>query len=105
MTAKASARDPYLVKSVVHSSRVLSAFRASGEALPLREIAARGGLPVQGSSPQAFRSGAVGWVDDQAQWIRPDGRTIPFRLTAVFHHDGEEWRMVQAHFSIGVPNG
>ena len=38
-------RDPYLVKSIVHSSRVLSAFRASGEALPLREIAARSGLP------------------------------------------------------------
>ena len=38
-------RDPYLVKSVVHSSRVLSAFRASGEALPLREIAGRSGLP------------------------------------------------------------
>src|SRR5438552_6047834 len=45
MTAKAAPRDPYLVKSVVHSSRVLSAFRASGEALPLREIAARSGLP------------------------------------------------------------
>src|SRR5690349_4797935 len=45
MPAKASPRDPYLVKSVVHSSRVLSAFRASGEALPLREIAARSGLP------------------------------------------------------------
>jgi hypothetical protein len=41
----AHARDPYLVKSVVHSSRGLSAFRASGEALPLREIAARSGLP------------------------------------------------------------
>jgi ribose transport system substrate-binding protein len=38
-------RDPYLVKSVVHASRLLSAFRASGEALPLREIAARSGLP------------------------------------------------------------
>jgi ribose transport system substrate-binding protein len=38
-------RDPYLVKSVVHSSRVLSAFRASGEALPLREISSRSGLP------------------------------------------------------------
>jgi ribose transport system substrate-binding protein len=38
-------RDPYLVKSIVHSSRVLSAFRTSGEALPLREIAARSGLP------------------------------------------------------------
>jgi ribose transport system substrate-binding protein len=38
-------RDPYLVKSIVHSSRVLSAFRVSGEALPLREVAARSGLP------------------------------------------------------------
>jgi len=45
MESKTSARDPYLVKSVVHSSRVLSAFRASGEALPLREIAGRSGLP------------------------------------------------------------
>jgi ribose transport system substrate-binding protein len=39
------ARDPYLVKSVVHASQLLSAFRSSGEALPLREIAARSGLP------------------------------------------------------------
>ena len=34
-----------LVKAVVHSSRILSAFRSSGEALPLREVAARSGLP------------------------------------------------------------
>src|SRR5438874_6683414 len=45
MTAKATRRDPYLVKSVIHSSRVLSAFRASGEALPLREISSRSSLP------------------------------------------------------------
>lgn len=38
-------RDPYLVKSVVHSSRLLAVFRSSGEALPLREIAARSLLP------------------------------------------------------------
>jgi ribose transport system substrate-binding protein len=38
-------RDPYLVKAVVHASQVLSAFRSSGEALPLREIAGRSGLP------------------------------------------------------------
>ena len=41
----APARDPYLVKSVVHSSQLLSAFRTSGEALPLREVSARSGLP------------------------------------------------------------
>jgi ribose transport system substrate-binding protein len=45
MATQTPSRDPYLVKSVVHSSRVLTAFRASGEALPLREIAARSGLP------------------------------------------------------------
>ena len=44
-TKTTGARDPYLVKSVVHSSQLLSAFRTSGEALPLREIAARSGLP------------------------------------------------------------
>ena len=38
-------RDPYLVKSVVHSSRILAAFRSSGEALPLRDVAQRSGLP------------------------------------------------------------
>src|SRR3954471_18159903 len=38
-------RDPYLVKSVVHAAQLLSAFRSAGEALPLREISARSGLP------------------------------------------------------------
>ena len=45
MPAFGPTRDPYLVKSVMHSSQVLSAFRLAGEALPLREIAARSGLP------------------------------------------------------------
>src|SRR6187549_333290 len=45
MSSKPPARDPYLLKSVVHSSQLLSAFRSSGEALPLREVAARSGLP------------------------------------------------------------
>jgi ribose transport system substrate-binding protein len=38
-------RDPYLVKSVVHSSQLLKAFHVSGEALPLREITKRSSLP------------------------------------------------------------
>src|SRR5918995_4095642 len=45
MSSKTPARDPYLVKSVVHASQLLSAFRTTGEALPLREIAGRSGLP------------------------------------------------------------
>src|SRR5262245_21368939 len=45
MGETAKTRDPYLVKSVVHASQLLSAFRSSGEALPLREVASRSGLP------------------------------------------------------------
>ena len=45
MSDQPRSRDPYLVKSIVHSSQLLSAFRASGEALPLREVAKRSGLP------------------------------------------------------------
>jgi ribose transport system substrate-binding protein len=39
------ARDPYLVKSVIHSSRILSSFRSAGEALSLKEIVRRSELP------------------------------------------------------------
>jgi len=45
MSTETPARDRYLVKSVVHASRLLTSFRSSGEALPLREVAARSGLP------------------------------------------------------------
>src|SRR5450432_1531713 len=45
MSHDARGRDPYLVKSIVHSSAILSAFRSSGEALALREVAQRSGLP------------------------------------------------------------
>jgi ribose transport system substrate-binding protein len=43
--SKPGARDPYLVKAVVHSSRILATFRSSGEAIPLREVSHRSGLP------------------------------------------------------------
>jgi hypothetical protein len=38
-------RDPYLVKSVVHASQILSAFHDCIEVLPLKEIVRRCGLP------------------------------------------------------------
>lgn len=45
MNSTAPSRDPYLVKSVLHSSQLLSAFRMSGEVLSLREVSLRSGLP------------------------------------------------------------
>ena len=45
MSPNAPSRDRYLVKSIVHCSQLLTAFRSPGEALPLKEISARCGLP------------------------------------------------------------
>src|ERR671933_66307 len=63
VTSKDALRDPYLVKSVVHSSRVLSAFRASREALPLREIAARSDLPKSMAFRLLYTLERCGMVD------------------------------------------
>jgi ribose transport system substrate-binding protein len=45
MNSDLQTRDRYVVKSVVHAAQLLATFRASGEALSLKEIASRSGLP------------------------------------------------------------
>jgi ribose transport system substrate-binding protein len=45
MSPVAQTRDRYLVKSILHASQLLTAFRTPGEALSLKEISARCGLP------------------------------------------------------------
>jgi SnoaL-like domain len=52
----------------------------------------------------AFVEGTVGWVSGHLIWILEDGREIPSRWTAVFHQEDGDWKMVQAHTSVGVPN-
>ena len=52
----------------------------------------------------AFVEGTVGWVSVRLIWTLEDGTEIPTRWTAVFHQEDDEWKMVQAHTSVGVPN-
>ena len=64
MNAKVvKSRDRYLVKSVEHASRLLSAFRTSGEALPLREISSRSGLPKSMAFRLLYTLERCGMVD------------------------------------------
>lgn len=63
-----------------------------------------GSTRITGADPQAYREGSVGWVADQPTFELSDGTTLPFRLTAVFHQEDGGWKLVQAHYSIGVPN-
>jgi len=52
----------------------------------------------------AIEEGDVGWVADEPQVVLPDGTTLMMRATAVFHREDGEWRLVQGHSSLGVPN-
>lgn len=75
----------------------------------MRELRAQAeafGTDVQivGSAPQAFEEGSVGWVADQCIFRFPDGTDAPVRITAVYHREDGDWKMVQGHTSLGVRN-
>ena len=62
------------------------------------------GVTFQPGDAQCYSEGSVGWCADQGRIRLPDGPEVPARITAVFHQEGGDWKMVQFHTSIGVPN-
>jgi hypothetical protein len=52
---------------------------------------------------KAFRESSVGWAAARA-WFEVQGQRVPVRLTAVLHQEDGDWKAVQTHTSIGVPN-
>jgi ribose transport system substrate-binding protein len=67
MGSSLQTRDRYLVKSLVHSSQLLSAFRSPGEALPLKEICARCGLPKTMAFRLLYTLEKCGMIDKVGQ--------------------------------------
>ncbi len=63
-----------------------------------------GGVPVVAGEPLAYSEGSVGWVADRPKLKLPDGTELPFRLTAVYHLEDGEWKLVLSHTSLGVQN-
>ena len=62
------------------------------------------GIQVLAETPQAYCEGPVGWVAGQPTVKLPDGTEMRVRLTAVFRKEQDSWKIVQWHFSTGVPN-
>jgi hypothetical protein len=78
-------------------ARVIEVFR--------EQLHAMGGrMPMRAGDPEAYQEGTVGWIADQAAFLLPDGGELPFRITCVAHREGGDWRFVQTHASLGVPN-
>lgn len=63
-----------------------------------------GNIKLKVGELNAFVEGTVGWAATSAMWQLPKDQEIPIRWTAVFHQEDKEWKIVQSHASIGVPN-
>lgn len=61
-----------------------------------------GEFEVVTSSPDAYSDGDVGWMADRVTFRLLDGTDVTARLTAVFHKEDGEWKIVQWHSSPGV---
>lgn len=63
-----------------------------------------GPAPITGGNVTAYQHGDVAWVSDRPTFHLPNGKTLPFRLTAVWQREPEGWRIIQVHISLAVPN-
>ena len=47
--------------------------------------------------------GGVGWAAGRG-WFDVEGQRVAMRVTAVLHQEDGDWKTVQTHASIGVPD-
>lgn len=52
----------------------------------------------------AYCEGSVGWVAAQPVFILANVGRVATRFTAVLHREGGEWKFIQYHISVAVPD-
>jgi SnoaL-like domain len=62
------------------------------------------GVGLTPVDPVAWAEGSLGFVLDTPRFTFPDGSGMDTRVTAVLRLEDETWRVVHAHFSVGVPD-
>ena len=70
----------------------------------LRSVFEAEGVRLAAEDPQGYEEGSLGWVVDRPTFYFPDGSPMHTRLTAVLRHEEDEWKLVHAHYSVGVPD-
>jgi adenylate cyclase len=69
------------------------------------EVQAMGGVvQVSLGETEAYQEGSVGWGVARPTLTLPHGKQFSPRWSAVFHQENGEWKLVQLHASVGIPN-
>jgi len=63
-----------------------------------------GARQVHPGDLNAFVEGTVGWAADRRTMRLASGKELTIRETMLFHQEDGEWKLVQFHASVAVPN-
>jgi uncharacterized protein (TIGR02246 family) len=77
------------------SKQIVDAVAAAGGADEIQAVADDVGTHVQDD---------VAWAEGRGRFTTAGGGERPVRMTGVFVREDGQWKMVQSHASIGVPN-
>jgi ketosteroid isomerase-like protein len=72
------------------------------------DVAAAGGgddIRVVADDIDVHVQGDIAWVEGRGRFTRADGAERPVRMTGVLVREDGQWKIVQSHASIAVPNG
>jgi ketosteroid isomerase-like protein len=59
------------------------------------------GTSFEPGDVRAFQEGTVAWLADRPTMTTSEGMRISGRITLVFRREGDGWKIVQSHFSMG----
>jgi hypothetical protein len=68
------------------------------------QLKAVGGVVITPGDIRAYEEGSVGWLADRPTFTFPGGAAFTARFTAVARREDGDWKLVQAHTSVGIPN-
>jgi class 3 adenylate cyclase len=72
----------------------------------INQVEETGGFPIDWDEIEAWEEGSVGWAAARMtiRQISGSGEPSLLRGTYVLHLERGDWKIVQAHWSVGVPN-
>jgi class 3 adenylate cyclase len=101
--------DTYAARLSEHAGALLVGtdeeewFHQGDFAVIKRQVEESGGFPVSWGEIETWEEGTVGWAVAKVTLTGPE-ETFPIRVSWVLHLERGEWKIVQAHFSVGRPN-